>query len=540
MNGSRRFFAPRDWSRRTLLKGSGLAALAVAPGGALAKTAAMRGPLHSLDGGRLFHIEQTRINPDGAAEVVALTVNGRFPGPELRLREGELFRVALQNGLPDEPATVHWHGLLVPSAMDGVPGISQPPVPPGEFYVYEFPLVQSGTYWYHSHYELQEQRGLAGALIIEAKDEEGAYDRDYVLLLSDWLHSDPAAIIPQLRRSAGGMKTGEAKPADPGTKTTSMPADAAPDLSDVAYDAFLLNGRGAADPFVAVAKAGERIRFRLINGAASTFFRFGIDGHALTVTHADGQPVAPVEVESLLIGMGECYDLLVHVTASGSSTIRAEFRTAPARRSASSAPRTHRRRRIAGSRDGRGGRCGTASFTPAGRWSFRRRAAPMLNAPGVEQGLQLAGKFLVRIRFEKPGNLLLQPSVVQNRLAGIAGGEQHLDLRVQFLRRVGEFRSVHAAGKLDIGEQNIDVRVGEKLQRILRGLRLQTLQSQPVEHLHRHLAQLGLVLDDQDDLVRRTPRAAHPEVLPPAAPGRTAPAAGRASHMCLARPGCRC
>jgi FtsP/CotA-like multicopper oxidase with cupredoxin domain len=321
----------RRWSRRTLLKGAGLVALGAAPAAAMAAKAPVGGtavpaePRRDPSGGRLFRIEQARVNPDGAAEVTAQTVDGQLPGPELRFREGELLRILLQNALPSEPTTVHWHGLLLPAAMDGVPDISQPPVAPGEFFVYEFPLVQSGTYWYHSHYELQEQRGLAGALIIEAKDEAGAYDRDYVLFLADWLHSDPAAIIPGLRRAAGGMKDSgmNMQPGGDGS-AKSMPADAAPDLSDVKYDAFLLNGRGPADPWTCTAKAGERIRFRLINGAASTTFRFGIDAHPLTLTHADGQPVAPVEVDQLLIGMGECYDFLVPVTEAGSFTIRAE------------------------------------------------------------------------------------------------------------------------------------------------------------------------------------------------------------------------
>jgi FtsP/CotA-like multicopper oxidase with cupredoxin domain len=263
---------------------------------------------------RQLAIQRAELNPDDRRFIAATTVDGSLPGPEIRVREGDLFRAEVSNRLDDQPATIHWHGLLVPAAMDGVPNISQVPIPAGEIFTYEFPLLQSGTYWYHSHYQLQEQLGLAGPFIIEAKDESLSYDRDYVVMLSDWLHSSPYDIIPNRRRMG----------AQPSTSMERMAMDGGPDLSDVNYDSFLLNGHGNQNPWACVARSGERVRLRVINGAASTIFRFMIDGHALHVTHADGPPVSPIEVDNILIGMAECYDVLVHVRESGSYTLRAQ------------------------------------------------------------------------------------------------------------------------------------------------------------------------------------------------------------------------
>lgn len=332
-------------SRRRVLKGAAASALALAPmplGAGLAQSSQslptpQPGPATveptAGRGGHVLRIAETQVNPDGRLPVRAITINGSLPGPELRFREGDILRVVLENGLVSEATTLHWHGLLLPSAMDGVPGISQEPVAAGECFVYEFPLIQSGTFWYHSHYELQEQRGLAGALIIEPKSEPLAYDHDWVVLLADWLHSNPGHIVPDLRdpdrrkdmedylSSLRGMKSGDAGGS---IKEPQTAPEQQPDLSDVTYDAFLLNGRGNGDPWVGTARAGDTVRLRLVNGGASTLFRFAIDGHALTVTHADGEPVEPVEVDWLMIGMGETYDILVRVAGSGSYTIRAE------------------------------------------------------------------------------------------------------------------------------------------------------------------------------------------------------------------------
>lgn len=318
-------------TRRRILKSAGVVVAAVLPGTALAQRVmspavgdavpSAAAPVKRSES--LFRILASELNPDGAKMVQGVTVGGNLPGPELRVREGEVFRVLVDNRLGEQPTSIHWHGLLLPSAMDGVPGISQAPIPPGEFFLYEFPLRQSGTYWYHSHFGLQEQRGLFGPLIIEAKTDGVGYDQDFVLLLSDWLHANPADVIPNLRQPPGSggreMKMGDGK-----SGAAQMGTVAAVDLSDVSYDAFLLNGRGPHDPWVGTAQAGDRIRLRVINAGASTIFRFGVDGQVLTVTHADGQPVQPVEVDNLLIGMGETYDVFVRLNVSGSFTVRGE------------------------------------------------------------------------------------------------------------------------------------------------------------------------------------------------------------------------
>jgi FtsP/CotA-like multicopper oxidase with cupredoxin domain len=314
----------REWvglTRRNFLQAGGLAAAGVAAAGLSGHAFDLTEPgrLHSALENKLasaytFRIEKSEVSPAGKP-VGATLVGGELPGPEIRIKEGELLRVKVQNAM-DEPTTIHWHGLLLPAAMDGVPDLTQAPIQPGQVFLYEFPIRQSGTFWYHSHVELQEQSGLSGPFIIEPKEEPLKYDHDYVLFVTDWLNSDPNEVIPRLRKEGMAMRA----KMKPGMKMKMGEAD----LSDVRYDAFLLNGKSNHSPWSRAARPGDRIRFRLINGGASTFFRFMIDGHSLTITHADGEPVKPVEVDNLLIGSGECYDMLVKVGASGAYTIRAE------------------------------------------------------------------------------------------------------------------------------------------------------------------------------------------------------------------------
>ncbi len=259
-----------------------------------------------------FRVGVTQLNPDGRQPVTGITVNGRSPGPEIRAREGSMLRVVAENTLTDEPTAIHWHGLLLPAGMDGVPNVANDPIAPRRFYVYEFPLRQSGTYWYHSHWQLQEQIGLAGPLIIEAAVEPLRVDHDVVVMLGDWLHASPYAALETLRK-------GPDKPMAP----ASNPAEMKPDLADLKYDAFLLNGRGTQDPWTFAARPGARIRLRIINAGASTYFRLRLDGHPLTITHADGLAVLPVRVDHLLMGMAEIYDAVVTLSAAGSYTLHA-------------------------------------------------------------------------------------------------------------------------------------------------------------------------------------------------------------------------
>jgi FtsP/CotA-like multicopper oxidase with cupredoxin domain len=311
-----------------------------------------------------LQIATTTLNPDGKKDVAGITANGTFPGPEIRLRRGEEFRARVENALGDDATSIHWHGLLVPAGMDGVPGVSNGPIASGRVYVYEYPILQTGTYWYHSHWRLQEQIGLAGPLILE---DPGANDEhDPVVMLSDWLHRSPYDVYAELRGEKPGAKSPDnmemgaadrmgamgtagstdAMPsATPAATKSAMPGmsvempsatragmggmagmgggNAKADLSDVKYDAFLLNGKSTSAPWTYAAKRGQRIRLRIVNAGASTYFRLRLDGHPLLVTHADGIAVEPIEVDQILMGMAESYDAVVALSGSGSYTLHA-------------------------------------------------------------------------------------------------------------------------------------------------------------------------------------------------------------------------
>lgn len=229
---------------------------------------------------------------------------GTVPGPEIRLRAGDTLRVRVDNGLPDD-TTVHWHGLAPPNAMDGVPGITQDPVQPGASFTYAFPTPVAGSFMYHAHVGMQLDRGLYGPLVVEPRDEPLAYDREYTLLLDDWadgLDDDPA------HADHGGRPAEAAVDPDPATAVS---------FGGRSYPLVLVNGRPPDDPPVLEGRPGDRIRLRVMNVAADTGFRFAVAGHRLTVTHTDGMPVEPLVVDALQLGMGERYDVLVHLDQGG-------------------------------------------------------------------------------------------------------------------------------------------------------------------------------------------------------------------------------
>ena len=259
--------------------------------------------------------------------VRTFTDGGQVPGPELRVREGETLRVLLENRLP-EPTTIHWHSIPVPNAMDGVPEVTQPAVPPGERYLYEFPVPVAGTYFYHTHVGVQLDRGLVGALIVEPGHEELAYDREVVLVLDDWLDGiagTPEEVLRQLV-DAGHGGHGMGHGAMPGGSmpgmgtmpgmagTSGEPPEVEPDL---VYPLYVVNGRPLEHPFEFVGKRGDLLRLRLVNAASATIFRVALAGHRFTVVQADGQPIEPLEGDALRIGMGERYDLLVRLDNPG-------------------------------------------------------------------------------------------------------------------------------------------------------------------------------------------------------------------------------
>ncbi len=252
----------------------------------------------------------------------AVTVNGTLPAPLIRLREGQNVRLAVTNTL-DEDSSIHWHGLLLPFQMDGVPGISFPGIKPGETFVYEFPVRQSGTYWYHSHSNMQEAMGLYGAIVIDPAGVEPApYDREHILVLSDWSFLHPHVILKKLKQQPGYFNrqkqtlSGLIQGTDQGAAERRMWAQMRmdpTDISDVTGSsyAYLVNGHDSAGNWTGLFAPGERVRLRIINASAMTNFNVRIPGLPMTVVQADGLAVQPVETDEFQIAVAETYDVIV-------------------------------------------------------------------------------------------------------------------------------------------------------------------------------------------------------------------------------------
>jgi CopA family copper-resistance protein len=250
----------------------------------------------------------------------AVTINGSIPAPLLRLKEGGTVRLTVNNNL-DEDTSIHWHGLLVPFAMDGVPGVSFPGIKAHSTFVYEFPLIHSGTYWYHSHSGLQEQIGHYGPIIIDpAEPDPIASDREHVIVLSDWTFMHPHTLFLRLKQEGGFFNRQKLTLADRASALTAedremfagMRMDPT-DISDVTAAAyqFLINGHSPQENWTGLYRPGERVRLRIINAATQTTFNLRIPGLPLSVVAADGIAVRPVEVEELQIGNAETYDVIV-------------------------------------------------------------------------------------------------------------------------------------------------------------------------------------------------------------------------------------
>ncbi len=305
------------------LGGGALAALAACyPAWAQPVSAGIAPPLPSVSGTDIrLRIARQTLRVDGRV-TRAIGINGTVPGPLIRLKEGQQARLTVVNDL-DEDSSIHWHGLILPFHMDGVPGVSFPGIKPRSTFVYEFPIVQSGTYWYHSHSGLQEQLGHYGPIVIDpAGTDRVAFDREHVIVLSDHSRLSPHEIFRKLkvnpghfnmqRQTLAGLLAGEDQPLRDRLAWGAMrmdPTDVA-DVNGSTYT-FLVNGYGPADNWTALFRPGERVRLRIINASAMTIFNVRIPGLAMTVVQADGLNVRPVAVDEFQIGVAETYDAIV-------------------------------------------------------------------------------------------------------------------------------------------------------------------------------------------------------------------------------------
>ena len=330
-----------DAGRRRFVQGMTLGGVAIACGlrsGAAAARSAADVP--TLAGTEFdLVIDELPVNYTGAPRI-ATAVNGSVPAPILRWREGTEVTVRVTNRLRSQ-SSVHWHGILLPAGMDGVPGLSFPGIAPGETFIYRFPVRQSGTYWYHSHSRFQEQTGLYGALIIDpAGPDPIACDREYVIMLNDWTDDDPESVFRTLKKQSDFFNFAQPTARDFLRDAASIGLDAAiarrrmwnrmrmvpTDLGDVSGSTYtyLLNGTTPAGNWTGHFRPGERIRLRFINGSATTIFDVRIPGLKLSVVEADGQAVEPVEVDEFRIAVAETYDVVVRPEADQAFTIFAQ------------------------------------------------------------------------------------------------------------------------------------------------------------------------------------------------------------------------
>lgn len=329
-----------DLDRRLFLRGAALIGGAAAintllPDWALSASPGVVSTLPTVSGDDIrLTIGHAQVTIDGKRQH-AVTINGTVPGPLLRLREGQKARISVTNTL-DEDSSIHWHGLLLPFQMDGVPGVSFPGIPPGETFVYEFPVIQSGTYWYHSHSSLQEAEGHYAPIVIEpAKPDPVVSDREHVIVLADHSEMHPHLLFSRLKQQSGafnfqrqtiaGLLAGKDQTLAERTEWAKMLMDPT-DISDVtgAAQTFLINGHGPKDNWTGLFKPGERVRLRFVNAAAQMVFNVRIPGLRLTVVAADGQNVRPVEVDEFQIGNAETYDVIVQPAEDRAYTLVAE------------------------------------------------------------------------------------------------------------------------------------------------------------------------------------------------------------------------
>jgi FtsP/CotA-like multicopper oxidase with cupredoxin domain len=290
------------------------------------KKKSITGPVVEYD---LYIAEQT-VSPAGK-KVHGFTINGGIPGPTLRFREGDFARIRVHNQLKSETTSTHWHGLLLPNEQDGVPHVTTSPILPGQTHTFEFELRHSGTYWYHSHTHLQEQNGIFGSIVITPKGGEPVKaDREQVLVFSDWTNTDPMEVMRMLMRGSdyfglmrrnsqsilGAWQRGNLKDYFSREWDRMMPMD----ISDVGYHAFLVNGQRQTR---IEGEPGDRVRLRIVNASAATYFYLNSSAKPMTIVAADGPAVQPVKVDRFLMAIAETYDVIVTIPASGQYELRA-------------------------------------------------------------------------------------------------------------------------------------------------------------------------------------------------------------------------
>jgi FtsP/CotA-like multicopper oxidase with cupredoxin domain len=237
--------------------------------------------------------------------------DGRLPGKELRAKAGDVLKIHVENTLPTD-TSIHWHGIRLHNAADGVPGLTQDPIATGASYTYEFTAPDPGTYFFHPHSGVQIDRGLYAPLIIDDPAEPGGYDQEWVLVLDDWtdgVGKSPDDILAAFKAQNGTVSKGMNMSGMGGM--SGMGNSPLGDVGDIVYPHYLINGRIAAQPLTLTAKPSQRARIRLINAAADTLFRVALGGHVMTVTHTDGYPVQPTETRALYLAQGERVDVLV-------------------------------------------------------------------------------------------------------------------------------------------------------------------------------------------------------------------------------------
>ena len=329
-------------TRRTFVKG--LAAAGILGGMGMWRTPVWAvnspGQPNVLTGNEFdLFIGETPVNITGAART-AMTINGSLPGPILRWREGDTVTLRVRNRLKED-TSIHWHGIILPANMDGVPGLSFHGIAPDGMYEYKFKVNQNGTYWYHSHSGLQEQLGVYGALVIDAKEPEPfSYDRDYVVLLSDWTDENPTRVLAKLKKQSDYYNQHKRTVGDFIDDVSEMGWSAAvadrkmwaemkmspTDLADVSgYTyTYLMNGQAPDGNWTGIFKPGEKIRLRFINASAMTYFDVRIPGLKMTVVAADGQHVKPVSVDEFRVAVSETYDVIVEPDSEQAYTVFAQ------------------------------------------------------------------------------------------------------------------------------------------------------------------------------------------------------------------------